>query len=178
MDVPADVLQADVEYQLAAILGLASTTGSAVRYVKPHGALYNRIVDDENQAAAVVQGITAIDSDLAVLTLPDSVVGKLAEHAGLRVFREAFADRAYTPEGHLVSRAIPGAVISDPAAVADRVSRMITTGEVEAIDGSTITISADSVCVHGDSPDAVAMASAIDQRLHDDGIRITSFMDR
>ncbi|MCI1635946.1 LamB/YcsF family protein [Bifidobacterium sp.] len=178
IDVPAEVLQADVEYQLAAIQGLANATGSAVRYVKPHGALYNRIVDDEVQASAVVHAIVALNANLGLLTLPDSAVGKLADEAGLRVFHEAFADRAYTPEGRLVSRNLPDSVISDPAAVAQRVSQLVLTHHIEAIDGSTIAVSADSVCVHGDTPGAVAMAKSINHRLSEDGINIASFMDR
>lgn len=178
IDVPMDVLQADVEYQIAAIQGLARATGVEVRYVKPHGALYNRIVDDEKQASAVVQGILAIDPELALLTLPDSIVGTLADRSGLRVFHEAFADRAYTPEGHLVPRTQAGAVITDPDRVAERVSRLVSTGDIEAIDGSRIRVSADSVCVHGDSPGAVTMAESIHRRLSADGIRLASFTQR
>ena len=171
-------LVADVMYQLAAIEGLASAAGTRVAYVKPHGALYNRIVADEQQAADVVRAIREIDPSLGLLTLSGSAVGRLAEQAGLAVYREAFADRAYTPAGTLVSRREPGAVITDPTVVADRVARMVTDGMVEAIDGTVIPIAADSVCVHGDSPAAVAMAKAVRERLTADGIAIRSFMSR
>ncbi|NEG55288.1 LamB/YcsF family protein [Bifidobacterium platyrrhinorum] len=171
---PAE-LTADVMYQLAAIKGMAQAAGTQVRYVKPHGALYNNIVHDEAQAKAVVEAIAAIDPGLALLTLPGSTVGRVAEAAGLRVFREAFADRAYTPEGTLVSRRLPGAVISDPAAVAERVLRMVTDGTVVAVDGTVVPIHADSVCVHGDSPAAVEMAKAIRARLTAEGVTIRAF---
>jgi UPF0271 protein len=171
-------LVADVMYQIAALEGMASAAGTQVRYVKPHGALYNRIVTDERQAADVVSAIYDIDPDLAVLTLAGSAVGRLAQKAGLTVYREAFADRAYTSEGTLVSRRETGAVITDPAVVASRVARMVNDGVVEAIDGTMVPIAADSVCVHGDSPAAVAMATAVRERLSADGITVQAFASR
>lgn len=175
VDVAPAELTANVMYQLAALEGMAKAAGTRVHYVKPHGALYNRIVADETQAKAVVEAMRAIDPALALLTLPGSAVGRVAEAAGLRVFREAFADRAYTPDGTLVSRRLPGAVIADPDAVAARVSRMVTDGTVEAIDGTVVPIRADSVCVHGDSPAAVALAEAVRARLTADGVAIRPF---
>ena len=175
IDVPPDVLTADVMYQLGAIRGMAASQGTSVRYVKPHGALYNRIATDEVQAAAVVAAIRAVDPSLALLTLPGSVVGRLAAEAGLGVFQEAFADRAYTAEGRLVSRRLPGAVITDVARVASRVSRMVREGVVEAVDGTVVPVQADSVCVHGDSPGAVAMATAVRRRLIADGVDVRPF---
>lgn len=168
-------LTADVMYQLAAIEGLATATGTHVSYVKPHGALYNRIVTDERQAACVIRAIQMVDDSLGLLTLPGSAVGRLAEQAGLAVYREAFADRAYTPSGTLVSRREPGAVITDPTVVADRVARMVSDGTVEAIDGTVVPITADSVCVHGDSPAAVAMAKAVRERLEAGGVTVRPF---
>ena len=162
-------------YQIAALEGLAHAVGTAVRYVKPHGALYNRIVRDEVQAAAVVDAIRCVDPSLGVLTQPGAVVGRLAADAGLRVFHEAFADRAYNPDGTLVSRRLPGAVIADPTVVAARVLRMATRHEVEAVDGSVVTLNADSVCVHGDSPSAVAMARAVRANLEAEGIEVLAF---
>lgn len=175
VDETPDELTADVMYQLAALEGMARAAGTHVSYVKPHGALYNRIVADEAQASAVVEAIRVIDPELGILTLPGSAVGRIAETAGLRVFHEAFADRAYTPEGTLVSRRLPGAVISDPVVVAERVSRMVLDGTVVAIDGTVVPIAADSVCVHGDSPAAVAMAHAIRERLIADGVTVRAF---
>ncbi|WP_137652497.1 LamB/YcsF family protein [Bifidobacterium moukalabense] len=175
IDVTPAELKADVMYQIAALEGLAHAVGTGVRYVKPHGALYNRIVHDEAQASAVVDAIRCVDPSLGVLTQPGAVVGRLAADAGLRVFHEAFADRAYNPDGTLVSRRLPGAVIADPVAVAARVLRMATRHEVEAIDGSVVTLDADSVCVHGDSPSAVAMARAVRAHLEAEGIEVHAF---
>lgn len=125
VDESPDELKADVMYQIAALEGMARSVGAQVRYVKPHGALYNRIVRDESQAAAVVEAIRSVDASLAILTQPGAVVGRLAAQAGLRVFHEAFADRAYNVDGTLVSRRLPDAVIADPAEVAARVLRMV-----------------------------------------------------
>lgn len=155
VDESPDELKADVMYQIAALEGMARSVGAQVRYVKPHGALYNRIVRDESQAAAVV--------------------GRLAAQAGLRVFHEAFADRAYNADGTLVSRRLPDAVIADPAEVAARVLRMVREHEVVAIDGTVVPLNADSVCVHGDSPSAVAMARAVRARLESEGVAIRAF---
>ncbi|MEQ3018296.1 5-oxoprolinase subunit PxpA [Bifidobacterium adolescentis] len=168
VDESPDELKADVMYQIAALEGMARSVGAQVRYVKPHGALYNRIVRDEAQAAAV-------DESLAILTQPGAVVGRLAAQAGLRVFHEAFADRAYNADGTLVSRRLPDAVIADPAEVAARVLRMVCEHEVVAIDGTVVPLNADSVCVHGDSPSAVAMARAVRARLESEGVAIRAF---
>lgn len=177
MDVASDDLTADVAYQLSAIRGMARIAGTSVGYVKPHGALYNRIAADPVQAEAVVNALVRVDPGMALVTLPGSVVGDIAAKAGIRVIREAFADRAYTPQGALVSRRVPGAVITDVDQVAARVSRMVREGVVTADDGGDISIQADSVCVHGDSPGAVAMARAIRDRLVADGIDIVPFVD-
>lgn len=175
IDVAPAELKADVMYQIAALEGLAQAVGAVVRYVKPHGALYNRIVHDETQASAVVDAIRCIDPSLGVLTQPGAIVGRLAAEAGLRVFHEAFADRAYNPDGTLVSRRLPGAVISDPKVVTARVVRMATRHEVEAVDGSIVMLDADSVCVHGDSPSAVAMARAVKAGLESEGLAVRPF---
>lgn len=175
VDESPDELKADVMYQIAALEGMARSVGAQVRYVKPHGALYNRIVRDEAQAAAVVEAIRSVDESLAILTQPGAVVGRLAAQAGLRVFHEAFADRAYNADGTLVSRRLPDAVIADPAEVAARVLRMVCEHEVVAIDGTVVPLNADSVCVHGDSPSAVAMARAVRARLESEGVAIRAF---
>lgn len=172
---PAD-LTADVIYQIGALDGLARVAGSAVAYVKPHGALYNAIVHHRGQAKAVVDAVTAYDATLPVLGLPGSVFLEEAERAGLRTVAEAFADRAYTPQGTLVSRTEPGAVLGDPEAVAERVLTMITDGTVEAVDGTTVDVRADSICLHGDSPGAVAMANAVRNLLRANAIDIIPFV--
>lgn len=172
---PAD-LTADVIYQIGALDGLAQTVDSAVAYVKPHGALYNTIVHHREQARAVVAAVMAYDPTLPVLGLPGSVFLAEAEAAGLRTVAEAFADRAYTPTGELVPRTEPGAVLSDPGLVADRVLRLVERGEIEAVDGSVLRTHADSVCVHGDSPAAAAMAAAVRARLDASGVDVTPFV--
>ncbi|MFE3292929.1 LamB/YcsF family protein [Rhodococcus sp. NPDC059234] len=172
---PAD-LTADVIYQIGALDGLAQASGSAVGYVKPHGALYNTIVHHREQAWAVVEAVVAYDPTLPVLGLPGSVFLAEAEAAGLRTVTEAFADRAYTPTGELVPRGTPGAVLSDPDAVAERVLRMVERSEIEAVDGTVLAVHPESVCVHGDSPAAVAMAERIRARLEAAGVALTAFV--
>ncbi|GAP56096.1 UPF0271 protein Arth_0093 [Arthrobacter sp. Hiyo6] len=129
-------------------------------YVKPHGGLYNAIVSHTAQARAVVDAVKSIDPGLPILGLPGSEVLRLAEAAGLRAVSEAFADRAYNPDGTLVSRTLPGAVLKDPALVAEHVLRMAADSAIRTVDGSILKIRAESICVHGDSPGAVAMAEA------------------
>ncbi|NLV81157.1 MAG: LamB/YcsF family protein [Rhodococcus sp.] len=172
---PAD-LTAEVIYQIGALDGLARAAGSSVRYVKPHGALYNAIVHHREQARAVVAAVRAYDATLPVLGLPGSVFLDEAERAGLVTVAEAFADRAYAPDGTLVSRREPGAVLHDPDVVARRVLRMVAEGTVTAIDGSAVRVPARSVCIHGDSPDATAMAVAVRAMLDAENIDVRSFV--
>ncbi|AKD95970.1 LamB/YcsF family protein [Rhodococcus erythropolis] len=175
IDMSPKDLTADVIYQIGALDGLARVAGSRVAYVKPHGALYNAIVHHRRQARAVVAAVVAYDSSLPVLGLPGSVFLEEAREAGLDVVAEAFADRAYTAEGTLVPRTESGAVLHDPALVAERVRRMVVDGELDAVDGSTLKITAESVCVHGDSPAAVDMAAAIRALLESSDVEITPF---
>jgi len=173
--VPRD-LTADVVYQIGALDGLAQVSGSAVAYVKPHGALYNAIVHHREQARAVVAAVRAYDETLPVLGLPGSVFLEEAEKAGLRTVTEAFADRAYTPEGTLVPRTTDGSVLHDPAVVAERVRRLVADHTLEAVDGTVLTVTAESVCVHGDTPAAVEMATAIRSLLDTEGITVEPFV--
>ena len=175
IDVSPTDLAADVIYQLGALDGLARVAGSRVTYVKPHGALYNTIVHHREQARAVVDAVRSYDASLPVLGLPGSVFLAEAEAAGLTVVTEAFADRAYTPEGTLVPRNQPGAVLHNPVAIAERVRRIVLEGVVDAIDGSRVTVRADSVCVHGDTPAAVDMATEIRRLLTASDVTITPF---
>lgn len=174
-DIDSATLQAHVEYQLGALIGLTSSVGGAVRYVKPHGALYNTIARDERQARDVVAAVKAIDPSLVLLGLAGGVVLDVAESAGLATAAEAFADRAYTPGGELVSRAEPGAVLHDADAVAARMLRLAREGVVEAIDGTDVAVRADSICVHGDSDGAIRMAAATRALLEAEGIAIAPF---
>ncbi|MCW2512248.1 MAG: putative lactam utilization protein B-like protein [Mycobacterium sp.] len=175
IDIEPAALTADVLYQLGALDGLARAVGTRVAYVKPHGALYNTIVTDQRQAAAVAQAVHAVDAGLAVLGLAGSAFFAAADELGLRTVPEAFADRAYRPDGQLVSRREPDAVLNDVDAIAERVSSMISDGTVEAADGSTIRIVVESVCVHGDSPGAVRIAGAVRDRLTADGVELKAF---
>lgn len=178
MDIDPMELADDVVYQIGALQALAATTGASVQYVKPHGGLYNAIVKHTAQARAVVEAVKSVDPNLPILGLPGSEVLRLAEEAGLRGgVSEAFADRAYNPDGTLVSRSqAGGAVLHDPAEVAEHVLRMATEQAVRTIDGSLLKIRAESICVHGDSPGAVAMATAVKSALSDAGVGVGSFL--
>ncbi len=175
MDVAPEQLFTDTIYQIGALKGIAAAAGTKVTYVKPHGALYNRIAWDAKQGQAVVDAILAIDSKLVLMGLANAPILDLARKAGLKVVAEAFADRAYTPKGELVSRREPGSVLHDKNEIADRMLRLARTGTLAAIDGSTIEISAQSICVHGDSPGAVEIAQTIRLRFEDEGVAITPF---
>jgi UPF0271 protein len=177
MDVAPAELTADVIYQIGALQGLAAAAGTRVSYVKPHGALYNTIAEDAVQADAVIAGIRAIDKSLALMALAGAPILERARAAGLRVVAEAFADRAYTPSGALVSRRDPGALLHDPEEVARRMLRLATDGVIEAADGSELRLEAQSICVHGDSPAAVAMARSIRDRLAAAGVVIAPFAE-
>ncbi|MCP2169406.1 LamB/YcsF family protein [Goodfellowiella coeruleoviolacea] len=171
---PAELVN-DVIYQIAALDGFARIAGTRVRYVKPHGALYNAIVTHAEQAAAVVEAVRRYDPDLPVLGLPNSEWLRQAEAAGLRPVTEAFADRAYTAEGTLVSRRLPGAVVHDSAEVVRRSVRMATEGTVQAVDGSTISVHPRSLCVHGDTPGAVEIARQVRAGLLAAGVSVRAF---
>jgi UPF0271 protein len=175
IDVDQASLINDVIYQIAALDGFARVAGSRVRYVKPHGALYNRTVHDEDQAAAVVAAVVAYDLRLPVLGLPGSALLRHAEQSGLRTVTEAFADRGYTAQATLVPRSQPGALLDDPAMVAQRMVDMLITGRMRSVDGVEIVVSARSICVHGDSPGAVAMAVAVRKALAEAGVEIQAF---
>lgn len=177
MDVAPAELTADVIYQIGALQGLAAAAGTRVSYVKPHGALYNTIAADAKQADAVIEGIRAVDPSLILMGLAGAPILERARAAGLRVVAEAFADRAYTPSGALVSRREPGAVLHDPELVAARMLRLATEGAIEAADGSVLRLDAQSICVHGDSPAAVAMARSIRDRFDAEGVAVGSFAE-
>jgi UPF0271 protein len=175
MDVASDELTADVIYQIGSLQGLAKAAGTSVRYVKPHGALYNTIAHDHRQAMAVIEAIRAVDPTLVLVALAGSTLIELARSEGLTCIAEAFADRAYTPQGTLVSRREPGAVLHDPQLVAQRMLSLVRNGTLEAIDGSMVKIEADSICVHGDSPSAVEMARELRRVLEQADVSLLSF---
>jgi 5-oxoprolinase (ATP-hydrolysing) subunit A len=175
VDATRTELTDDIVYQIGGLQALAAAAGGQVTYVKPHGALYNTAVHHEEHALAVVDAIATLDPSLALLGLPGSRLLALGEERGLKVVREAFADRGYTPAGTLVPRSEEGALLHDPVTVAERVLRMVTDKVVVAVDGTEISIDVDSVCVHGDSPAAVAMAAAVRELLTAEGVEVEAF---
>jgi UPF0271 protein len=164
MDLEPAELEADVLYQLAALDGISRVAGARVRYVKPHGALYHRALADEPQAAALVAAVAAYAEDLAVVTMAGSVLAAVAAAAGLRVVVEGFADRGYSAAGRLVPRGQPGDVLTDPDAVASQAVRLVGTGQLQTL------------CLHGDTPGAVALARAVRAALASADVTIRSFV--
>lgn len=175
MDVPSAELTAEVAYQIGALEVFARAAGARVAYVKPHGALYNRAVRDEEQARAVVDGVLLAGARLPVLGLPGSRLLEAAGKAGLRAVPEAFADRAYTDEGTLVPRDREGAVVSDPEAVVERSLGLARSGEVTALSGARVRVRARSLCLHGDTPGAVELARRVRTRLASAGVPVEAF---
>ncbi|TDX80688.1 UPF0271 protein [Rathayibacter sp. PhB151] len=174
LPVGPDELHADVVYQLGALQAVARAAGTEVRYVKPHGALYNRIVRDERQAEAVVAAVRDAAPGLPLLGLRSSAVEQAAASAGLPFLREAFVDRGYRADGTLVPRGEPGDLLADPAVVAARAVRMVLEGAVTAASGEDVKLDVDSLCVHGDTPGAVAMAEAVRTALAEAGVALVS----
>jgi len=175
IDVEPEELRADVIYQIGALQAMARAAGATLGYVKPHGALYNTITVEQEQARAVAAAVHAVDPGLPVLGLAGSAFFAEAKRLGLRTVAEVFADRAYLPDGQLVPRHHEGAVLREPEEIADRVAVMVRAGQVSAIDGSMIDIDAKSICVHGDSPGAVQIATAVRRRLEAEGVTLKAF---
>lgn len=175
IDYEPDELRDDLIYQLAALDGIARVEGARVAYVKPHGALYNTVVSDVVQAEAVVAAVRDYDATLPLLGLPGSVLLGLAAGAELRTVAEGFADRGYRPDGSLVSRREPGALVTEPAAVVERALRMALSHEVVAADGTVVECPVESICVHGDTPGAVALAARVRLALERAGVRVHPF---
>lgn len=173
---PAD-LTAAVLYQIGALDGLCRAAGSRVRYVKPHGALYHSVVNHEEQAAAVVKAVAAYDDALPILGLPGSALLRRASAAGLETVREAFVDRGYRADATLVPRDQAGALIDDPLRAARRAVRLVRDGTVDSVGGEAVSVSARSLCVHGDSPGAVEMAQAVRDALVEAGIALRPFVE-
>lgn len=175
IDVDPDELTDEIVYQIGALDAFARAAGDRVRYVKPHGALYNTVVDDPAQAAAVVDAVRRYDPTLPLLGLPGSDLLRQAATAGLAGVPEAFADRAYTPDARLVSRRTPGAVLDDVEVVAQRCVEIATKGTVRAVDGTTVAVDARSICIHGDTAGAVQMARRAHAELIAAGVDLRPF---
>lgn len=165
-------LMAETIYQIGALQALARAAGTRVSYVKPHGALYNTIAHDKAQAAAVIEGILAVDPHLPLMALAGAPVVGQARAAGLGVIAEGFADRGYLPDGRLVPRGTPGATIHDPDEITARILRLVQTGHITALDGTDIPLSVQSICVHGDNPEAVTIARALRAGLEAGGVTL------
>jgi len=174
VEMSAEELTAAVIYQLGALAAACRAAGARLAYVKPHGALYHEAGRDRAVAMAVVEGIAEI-GPLAVLGQAGSELLGAARQRGLATAAEVFADRAYMPDGRLVPRGEPGAVLHDPEAVAARVVRMVTDGVVEAVDGSRVRLEVDSVCLHSDTPGAVELARAVREGLRVAGVELGAF---
>ncbi|WP_431912616.1 LamB/YcsF family protein [Micromonospora carbonacea] len=168
-------LRDETTYQLGALDAFCRAYRTRVRYLKPHGALYHAVSADESQAAALIAAIDDYDRDLPVLCAPGSVLAQLATGAGLRVIAEGFADRGYLPNGTLVPRTAPGALVTDPEQVAARAVRMATEQTVVAVDGTVVPCPVESICLHGDTPGAVASAELVRAALLDAGVTLTPF---
>jgi UPF0271 protein len=174
MDVPPARVADEVLYQVGALDALARASGTAVRYVKPHGALYHRLATDADCASAVASALHAL-GDLVVLAPPGAVVLDAAAALGMAVATEAFADRAYRADGGLVPRAEPGAVIHDPAEVARRAVALAVDHRVATVDGTELALEADSICLHGDTPGAEAIARRVRHALEEAGVTLCPF---
>lgn len=172
---PAEIA-GDVVYQVGALDAFCRTAGTRVRYVKLHGALYHRAADDKEVAKAVAFALRQLDQELVVLGPEGSAMLQAANATGLDVAREAFVDRAYQPDGRLVPRNLPGAVLDDAEMIAERALRMVQDRYVVAIDGTRCIVRADSLCVHGDGPKAVAVVRAVRQRFDQEGISLAAFV--
>ncbi len=165
-----------VAAQIGALIGVAGLAGARVAYLKPHGALANLAAEDAAVAAAIAEAVRAVSRDLAVLAMSGTVLEQVARAAGLRVYSEVFADRAYLPDGRLVPRARADALIHDPEAAAARLLAFLGSGLMPVIGGAPVRLRADSVCVHGDSPGAVVMARTLRARLAAGGVVVAPFL--
>lgn len=167
-----------VIYQVGALAAVAAAQGARLQHVKAHGALYNMACRDAALAAAVARATAAVDASLVLFGLPGSALLAEGRRLGLRVASEVFADRAYRPDGSLVSRAAEGAVLHDEALVVERAVRMACERTVVAVDGSVVPLEADTICVHGDTPGAAGLAAAIRRALERAGVRVAAFSAR
>ncbi len=168
---PAEV-RADVAAQVRALLAICREEGVPLAHVKPHGALYNAAAGDAGLARAVAEAVREVDPGLVVVCLAGSPMAGLVRGLGLACAEEAFADRGYTARGTLIPRGQPGALVEDPAAVAERASRLARERSVVAADGTVVPVAADTLCLHGDTPGAPELARAVRERLRADGVSV------
>lgn len=174
MDISPKEAKNYILYQLGALSAFCENLGVKLQHVKPHGALYNMAANEEELAQAIVQGLASLSPSPNLLVLSGSKFGDIGKEAGLKVINEAFADRAYNDNGTLVSRKLEGAVLHDPEKIARRAARMVRENIVETIDGNEIKLKVDSLCVHGDTPEAIEIVEAIVERFGKEGIEVVS----
>jgi len=172
-----DEIYADCLYQIGAISAACRACGARLQHVKPHGAMYNTAAKDMDMALAIAKAVKDGGDDLILMGLAGSLFEKAARETGILFASEAFADRAYMPDGTLVPRSRDGAVIHDSGKAADRIVRMITEGKVKTIDGTDIDLSPDSICLHGDTVEAVQMTGILRKRLEGEGIKIANLRE-
>ncbi|WP_076999516.1 LamB/YcsF family protein [Variovorax sp. KK3] len=165
-----------VAAQIGALIAMAGLAGSRVRYVKPHGALGNLAAADAAVAQAIVSAVHTVDPSLAILAISGTRLEAVAREAGLAVFSEIFADRAYLPDGQLMPRNRPGAVLHDAKEAADRLIGYLASGRMPVQGAEPIDLKAHSICVHGDSPEAVEMARTVRMRLEAEGVVLAPFL--
>lgn len=175
MELAPEELKSVVKYQVAALKGLTESHGGQLKYVKPHGALYNSAADNKEEASAICSAIQEIDQNLMLMGLPGSMLETIAKSNNISFVREAFADRRYTPDGRLMSRAIEGAVIDNPIDAAQQVIDICTTNKLTSSTGIEVHVRADSICIHGDNEGAVAILKAIHDTAKTHNISIKSF---
>jgi len=175
MALSPEEVYADLLYQIGALYAFLKTEGLSLHHVKPHGALYLRACRDRETARAIAEAVKAFDPEVPLVVLPGTVYEEEARRAGLRVVLEAFPERAYLKNGQLAPRSLPGSWISDPKEAARRALRMVLEGKVEALDGGEVEVKAETLCIHGDNPNAPEVALAVRKALEEAGIEVRPF---
>jgi len=175
MDIPLGELSSIIKYQVSALKGMVESKGAKLKYVKPHGALYNSMVKRKEEAQVVVQAVKAIDSSLSLIGLANSSVQTVCENMDVKFVAEAFGDRRYNPDGSLMARGLEGAVITDPELASDQVLSLALRQQVNTADGKILSLKPDSICVHGDNPIATDILSSIHKKLGKHGLEIQAF---
>src|SRR5689334_2539400 len=168
---PAEVFDA-VVYQLGVFQAIAEATGCRANHVKPHGALYNMAARDDELANAIARAVASVDAELIFFAPSNSALARAGESHGLQIAHEVFADRNYCSDGSLVSRSRPDALLHDPSAASPRVLRMLREGKVRSIDGVDVDVRAETICLHGDNPEAVDFARALRSQLEKEGVEL------
>ena len=166
---------ADTLYQIGALAAFLKVDGMALHHVKPHGALYLQMLRNEATAEAVARAVRDYDPELPLVLLPNTHMEAAAARVGVRYVREAFPDRAYLSDGRLAPRSMEGALIRDPERAAERAVQMVLEGKVAALDGGEVEVRAETLCVHGDNPEAVAIARAVRRALEAAGVDVRSY---